>query len=67
MPVYPALFRRCRLPHHGVLWGCAPPPTTSKGWQIPDYLKGYVTQWGKDPIWSAAAPLNQAVPLPARN
>jgi hypothetical protein len=27
-------------------------------------LKGYITQWGKDPIWSAAAPPSQAMPLP---
>ena len=48
-----------------VLWGCAPPPGTSiTGWAVPDFLKGYVTQWGKDPIWSAAAPPSQAVPLP---
>ena len=48
-----------------VLWGCAPPPGASfLGWAVPDFLKGYVTQWGKDPIWSAAAPPSQAVPLP---
>jgi hypothetical protein len=46
-----------------VLWGCGPPPAVS-GWQIPDFLKGYVTQWGKDPIWSTAPPPTQAVPLP---
>jgi hypothetical protein len=48
-----------------VLWGCAPPPGTNlPGWEIPDFLKGFVTQWGKDPIWSAAAPPTQAVPIP---
>jgi hypothetical protein len=48
-----------------VLWGCAPPPgATALGWTVPDFLKGYVTQWGKDLIWSAAAPPSQAVPLP---
>jgi hypothetical protein len=48
-----------------VLWGCAPPPTpASQGWAVPDLLKGYVTQCGKDPIWSSAAPPSQAMPLP---
>jgi hypothetical protein len=48
-----------------VLYGCAPPPRSAfQGWQMPDFLKGYVTQWGKDPIWSAAAPPSQAMPLP---
>jgi hypothetical protein len=46
-----------------VLWGCAPPPGFP-GWSVPDFLKGYVTQWGKDPIWDAAAPPSQAMPLP---
>jgi len=46
-----------------VLWGCAPPPRF-QGWSVPDFLKGYVTQWGKDPIWTAAAPPSQAMPLP---
>jgi hypothetical protein len=45
-----------------VLWGCAPPPALP-GWSVPDFLKGYVTQWGKDPIWDAAAPPSQAMPL----
>ena len=35
-----------------------------EGWQTPDFLKGYVTQWGKDPIWSASALPAQAMPLP---
>ena len=47
-----------------VLNGCAPPPGTDPGFQIPDFLKGYVTQWGMDPIWSAAPPPTQAMPLP---
>jgi hypothetical protein len=47
-----------------VLWGCAPPPGGIPGEQVPDFLKGFVTQWGKDPIWAAAAPPTQAVPLP---
>jgi hypothetical protein len=48
-----------------VLWGCAPSPGANiPGWQVPDFLKGFVTQWGKDPIWSAAAPPTQAVPVP---
>jgi hypothetical protein len=46
-----------------VLWGCAPPPNFS-GWSVPDFLKGYVTQWGKDPIWTGAALPSQAMPLP---
>ncbi len=48
-----------------VLWGCAPPPgSTPLGWTVFDVLKGYVTQWGMDPIWSAAAPPSQGMPLP---
>ena len=48
-----------------VLWGCAPPPRhVFQGWQLPDFLKGYVTQWGKDPIWSASALPTEAMPLP---
>jgi len=48
-----------------ILWGCAPPPKSSfEAWSIPDFLKGYVTQWGKDPIWAASAPPSQAMPLP---
>jgi hypothetical protein len=47
-----------------VLWGCAPPPqSTFVGWAVPDTLKSYVTQWGKDPIWTGAPPPSQAVPL----
>ena len=48
-----------------VLWGCAPLPTSGfEGWSVPDFLKGYVTQWGKDPIWAGAVPPSQAMPLP---
>ena len=47
-----------------VLYGCAPPPETVPGFQIPDFLKGYVTQWGTDPIWSAGPLPSQAMPLP---
>jgi hypothetical protein len=47
-----------------VLLGSAPPPCTVAGYQIPDSLKGYVTQWGQDPIWSAHPARTQAVPLP---
>ena len=47
-----------------VLWGCAPPPRAAfDGWQMPDFLKGFVTQWGKDPVWSGAALPSQAMPL----
>jgi hypothetical protein len=45
-----------------VLWGCAPPPRAAfQAWAVPDSLKGYVTQWGRDPIWSADAPPSHAV------
>ena len=47
-----------------VLYGCAPTPGSIPGFQIPDFLKGYVTQWGQDPIWSAAGLPTQAMPLP---
>jgi hypothetical protein len=47
-----------------VLLGGAPPPGTVKGYEIPDSYKGYVTQWGQDPIWSAGPPPTQATPLP---
>jgi hypothetical protein len=47
-----------------VLLGSAPPPDSIAGYQIPDLFNGYVTQWGQDPIWSAAAPPTQAMPLP---
>ena len=47
-----------------VLLGSAAPPGTVPGYEIPDSYKGYVTQWGQDPIWSAGAPPTQATPLP---
>ncbi len=47
-----------------VLLGGAPAPGTVAGYKIPDSLKGYVTQWGQDPIWNAAAAPTQAMPLP---
>ena len=48
-----------------LLWACAPAPrSTFQGWSMPDVLKGYVTQWGKDPIWSGSALPSQAMPLP---
>ena len=47
-----------------VLLGTAPAPGTVPGYQIPDSFKGYVTQWGQDPIWSAAAPPTVTMPLP---
>ena len=40
-----------------------PLPAPSRATNIPDSYKGYVTQWGKDPIWSAGAPPTQAMPL----
>ncbi len=46
-----------------VLLGGAPAPGTVPGYQI-DSLKGYVTQWGQDPIWTAAPAPTQAMPLP---
>ena len=48
-----------------VLWSCAPPlHATFQPFEVPDYLKGYVTQWGLDPIWVTDPPPSQAVPLP---
>jgi hypothetical protein len=48
-----------------VLYGCAPPPRSIfQGWQVPDSLKAYVTQWGKDPVWAASPLPTQAMPLP---
>jgi hypothetical protein len=47
-----------------VLWECAPPKHDVFGDvdNVPDSLKGYVTQWGKDPIWSAPSLPSQAAP-----
>jgi hypothetical protein len=46
-----------------VMWGCAPPQhRSSNAFVVPDFLKSYVTQWGKDPLWLAAALPSQAVP-----
>jgi hypothetical protein len=47
-----------------VLWACAPPKHDVFGDvdNVPDSLKGYVTQWGKDPIWSAPSLPSQAAP-----
>jgi hypothetical protein len=48
-----------------VLWGCSPPPHSQfLPFEVPDFLKGYVTQWGLDPIWTTTPPPSQAVPLP---
>jgi hypothetical protein len=48
-----------------VLWGCAPPPHSQfNGWSMQDSLKAYVTQWGKDPIWTTSSLPSQAMPLP---
>ena len=46
-----------------VLWSCAPPQHAAfDAFEVPDFLKSYVTQWGKDPLWSAASLPSQAVP-----
>jgi hypothetical protein len=48
-----------------VLWGCEPPEAGSgEVIEVPYTLKGYVTQWGIDPIWSSPPPPSQAVPRP---
>jgi len=48
-----------------VLWECSPPPHADfSGFEVPEFLRTLVTQWGKDPIWNAAPPPSQAVPLP---
>ncbi len=48
-----------------VLWGCEPPEAGGREViEVPDFLKGYVTQWGTDPIWSSPPPPSQAVPRP---
>jgi hypothetical protein len=48
-----------------VMWGYSPPPHSQfLAFETPDYLKGYVTQWGLDPIWTTDAPPSEAVPLP---
>ena len=48
-----------------VLWGCEPPEHAAfRAFEVPDLLKGYVTQWGMDPIWNAPPPPSQAAPRP---
>lgn len=48
-----------------MIWGCVPPPGSSfDTWSVPDLLKPYVTQWGKDPIWATSGPPSRAMPLP---
>jgi hypothetical protein len=46
-----------------VLWGC-PPPQHQKfqSFEVPEVLRSYVTQWGRDPIWLAPALPAEAVP-----
>lgn len=46
-----------------VLWGC-PPPQHQKfqSFEVPEALRSYVTQWGRDPIWQAPALPSEAVP-----
>jgi len=47
-----------------VLWGSSPPPVESlKSFELPRFVKPYVTQWGTDPIWSSNTLPTQAVPL----
>jgi len=46
-----------------VLWGSPPADSPEcKSFEVPDSLKGYVTQWGMDPLWNAPPPPSQAVP-----
>src|SRR5207244_4797578 len=46
-----------------VLWGC---PMTDhqqlQSFEVPEFLRSYVTQWGNDPIWLTLPPPAQAVP-----
>jgi hypothetical protein len=47
-----------------VLWQCTPPPHTGfLSFEVPDFLRSYVTQWGMDPIRDASPLPSQAVPL----
>src|SRR5262249_3947516 len=46
-----------------VLWGCPPPQhQKSQSFEVPEALRSYVTQWGRDPIWQAPALPSEAVP-----
>jgi hypothetical protein len=46
-----------------VLWGCPPPQHQFfHSFEVPEALRSYVTQWGRDPIWSAPAVPAEAVP-----
>jgi hypothetical protein len=46
-----------------VLWGCPPPESTPfQNFDTPDLFKGYVTQWGMDPIWNGFPAPSEAVP-----
>ncbi len=48
-----------------VLWSCTPPQHAGfLSFEVPDFLKNYVTQCGMDPIWITDPPPSQAVPLP---
>ena len=44
-----------------LLWGC-PPTDPTQPLTVPDVLRPYVTQWGRDPIWAVAGPPAEAVP-----
>jgi hypothetical protein len=46
-----------------VLWGCPPPQhQTFQSFEVPEALRSYVTQWGRDPIWLAPGVPAEAVP-----
>ena len=47
-----------------VLWTCSPLPYgASTSFDLPDFVKPYVTQWGMDPIWLSNPLPTQSVPL----
>ena len=46
-----------------VLWQCPPPQHTNfQSFEVPEFLRSFVTQWGMDPIWDAPPVPSQAVP-----
>jgi hypothetical protein len=46
-----------------VLWGCpVPEHQLGQPFEVPEFLRSYVTQWGSDPIWLSPPPPTHAVP-----